>query len=77
MTPQDFIKLEAEVIRIVQKKDEFMVWKAVESGAFERVRLYAERLNYDVTLEEILLIIWAELCYRLPSGQVALTRVNL
>jgi hypothetical protein len=71
MSPQDFIKLEAEALKIVKKKDEFMVWRAVESGAMERARLYAERLDYNVTLEEILLIIWTELCFRLPAGKQA------
>jgi hypothetical protein len=71
MSPQDFIKLEAEALKIVKKKDEFMIWKAVESGAMEEARLYAERLDYDVTLEEILLVIWSVLCFRLVAGPCA------
>lgn len=63
MSPQDFIKLEAEALKIVKNKDEMMVWQAVESGAMERARLYAESLDYNVSLDEILLVIWASLCY--------------
>lgn len=62
MSLQEFIKLEAQALNIVKDKDNTMVWKAVESGAMEKVRLYAESQNYDVTLNELTSIIWSELC---------------
>lgn len=62
MSLEEFIKLEARALNVVKEKDSAMVWKAVECGAMEKVRLYAESLNYDVTLNELTGIIWAELC---------------
>ena len=62
MSLQEFIKLEARALRIIEHKDRSMVWKAVECGAMEKVRLYAESLNYDVALNELTAIIWGELC---------------
>lgn len=67
MSLQDFIRLEALALNIVKDKDNAMVWKAVESGAMEKVRLYAESQNYEVTLNELTGIIWNELCnYLIP-----------
>lgn len=62
MSLQEFIKLEARALNVVKDKDNAMVWKAVECGAMEKVRLYAESMNYEVTLNELTSIIWAELC---------------
>ena len=62
MSLHEFIRLEAKALEIVRKKDSTMVWKAVECGAMEKVRLYAESLNYDVKLNEVIGIIWSELC---------------
>lgn len=69
MSLSEFIKLEAQALVIVSNKDSAMVWKAVECGAMERVRLYAESLNYDVTLSDLTTIIWTELCYYLTPQQ--------
>jgi hypothetical protein len=66
---QEFIRLEAKALSIVQIKDHTMVWKAVECGAMEKVRIYAESVNYDVTLNELIGIIWAELCCHLDSTE--------
>ena len=63
MSLEEFIRLEARALRIIDKKDSSMTWKAVESGAMERVRLFAENHNYEVNLEEITDIIWNEICY--------------
>lgn len=68
MSLQEFIKLEAKALSIIKSKDNAMVWKAVECGAMEKVRLYAESLNYNVTLNELTGIIWAELCDHLSTG---------
>ena len=65
MSLEEFIKLEGKALSIIKEKDSSMVWKAVECGAMEKVRLYAESLNYDVTLDELTGIIWAELCFYL------------
>lgn len=70
MSLQEFIKLEAKALSIVQIKDSAMVWKAVECGAMEKVRLYAESQNYDVTLNELTTIIWTELCGYLSAPEV-------
>ena len=61
MSLQNFIELEAKALRIIEHKDKSMVWKAVECGAMEKVRLYAESLNYDVALDDLTAIIWGEL----------------
>ncbi|MBN1824144.1 MAG: hypothetical protein JW803_07490 [Endomicrobiales bacterium] len=71
MSLQDFIKLEARALSIVGRKDSTMLWKAVECGAMEKVRLYAEGLNYEVTLSELVDIIWCELCSYLTRGKAA------
>lgn len=62
MSLQEFIRMEARALDIVRAKDNAMVWKAVECGAMEKVRLYAESLNYDVVLSDLVTIIWTELC---------------
>jgi len=62
MTLQEFIEMEAKALRIIEHKDREMVWKAVECGAMEKVRLYAESRNYDVAINDITSIIWGELC---------------
>jgi hypothetical protein len=62
MSLQEFIRMEARALDIVREKDNAMVWKAVECGAMEKVRLYAESLNYDVVLSDLVTIIWTELC---------------
>ena len=63
MSLREFIKLEADALRIIQGKDASMTFKAVECGAMEKVRLYAESRNYHVSLSEIVDIILNELCY--------------
>ena len=62
MSLQDFIKMEARALSIIEHKDRSMVWKAVECGAMEKVRLYAESRNYDVAISDLTSIIWGELC---------------
>ena len=69
MSLQEFIKLESKALRIVEHKDSSMVWKAVECGAMEKVRNYAESQNYDVTLNDITSIIWVELCDYLSDSE--------
>ena len=69
MSLQEFIKLEAKALRIIEDKDRSMVWKAVECGAMEKVRLYAESLNYDVVLSDLTSIIWGELCNYLSVNE--------
>ena len=71
MSLQEFIKLESKALHIVENKDHAMVWKAVECGAMEKVRNYAESRNYDVTLNDITSIIWIELCEYLTSNEMA------
>ena len=71
MSLQEFIKLEAEALKVVKTKDNIMLWKAVECGAMEKVRLYAESVNYDVTLNELTGIIWAELSRYLNEHRYA------
>lgn len=68
MSLQEFIKLEAKALNIIKSKDNAMVWKAVECGAMEKVRIYAESLNYNVTLNELTGIIWSELCNHLTTN---------
>jgi hypothetical protein len=63
MSLREFIKLEADALRLIQGKDASMTFKAVECGAMEKVRLYAESRNYQVSLTEIVDIILNELCY--------------
>jgi hypothetical protein len=70
MSLQEFIKLESQALSIVQHKDRAMVWKAVECGAMEKVRSYAENRNYEVTLNDITSIIWGELCNYLSPDEL-------
>ena len=63
MSLQEFIKLEADALRVIQGNDASMTWKAVECGAMEKVRLFAENRNYQVSLSEIIEIILLELCF--------------
>ncbi len=63
MSLKEFIRLEADALRIIQGKDASMSFRAVECGAMEKVRLFAESRNYQVSLTEILDIILNELCY--------------
>ena len=69
MSLEEFIKLEAKALSIVKEKDSTMVWMAVECGAMEKVRLFAESVNYDVTLSDVTGIIWSELCFHLVPHQ--------
>lgn len=69
MSLQEFIKLEARALRVIETKDRAMVWKAVECGAMEKVRLYAESLNYEVALNDLTAIIWGELCNYLALSE--------
>jgi len=69
MSLQEFIRLESRALKIVETKDRAMVWKAVECGAMEKVRSYAESLDYDVTLNDITSIIWGELCSYLTTDE--------
>ena len=62
MSLQEFIRLEPEALSIVNEKDRTMAWKAVECGAMEKVRLYAESVNYEIGLTDVTDIIWTELC---------------
>ncbi|GEM_PF-3895727 len=62
MSLQEFIRLETEALSIVNEKDRTMAWKAVECGAMEKVRLYAESVNYEIGLTDVTDIIWTELC---------------
>ena len=63
MSLKEFIRLEADALKIIQGKDASMTFKAVECGAMEKVRLFAESRNYHVSLTEILDIILNELCF--------------
>ncbi len=63
MSLEEFIRLEARVLGAVKAKDPNMVWQAIECGAADRLRLYAESRNYNVSQEEMTQIMWAELCY--------------
>ena len=62
MTQHEFIKLEAKALSIVNNKDCMMVWKAVECGALETLRMYAESRNYDVNLNELVDVLWFSIC---------------
>lgn len=67
MSLEEFIKLEAKALNFIKEKNNEMVWLAVECGAMEKVRLYAEGVNYNVKLNDLVRIIWTELCFYLPS----------
>ncbi len=71
MSLQEFIKMESQALRIVENKDRSMVWKAVECGAMEKVRNFAESQNYNVTLNDITSIIWVELCDYLSQTELS------
>ncbi len=62
MTQREFIRLEAKALSIVNNKDCMMVWKAVECGALEMLRVYAEAKNYDVDLNELVDVLWFSIC---------------
>lgn len=70
MSLQEFIRMESKALKIVENKDRAMVWKAVECGAMEKVRNYAESRNYDVTISDITTIIWIELCDYLSNDEL-------
>lgn len=68
MSSQDFIRLEAQAFRLLEAKSPNIIMQAVECGAAEKVRQFAERHDYKVTLNEIIEVIWKEMCERLiPS----------
>jgi hypothetical protein len=71
MSLQEFIRMESQALRIVENKDRSMVWKAVECGAMEKVRSFAESQNYDVSLSDITEIIWVELCDYLTQNELS------
>lgn len=64
MTQQEFIRLEAKALSIVNNKDCMMVWKAVECGALDTLRIYAEARNYEVELNELVDVLWFTICSR-------------
>jgi hypothetical protein len=43
MGTQEFIKIEAAAIKVISDRNSQAVWEAVECGALEHMRLYAER----------------------------------
>jgi len=63
MSLSEFITMEAKILGTIKEKDPDMVWQAIECGAADRVRLYAESRNYNVSLDEMVQIMWAELCF--------------
>ncbi|HBU69866.1 MAG TPA: hypothetical protein DEE98_05725 [Elusimicrobia bacterium] len=65
MSFQEFIQLEVKAFNVLKSKDPDMVWKAIECGAAEKMRMYAENHNYDVKLEDLVNICWTELCYQM------------
>lgn len=70
MSLNEFIRLEAEAFDVLRNKDPNMVWKAIECGAAEKIRLYAESKNYEVSLNELLQILLIELCFNLAQGEI-------
>ena len=63
MTTQDFIKIEAEALSIIQKKDPAVLWDAVECGALEHIRIFAESQNYNVSISDLVHILWIDICF--------------
>lgn len=62
MSLQEFIRLEAKALSVLKDKDPDMLWKAIECGVAEKMRIYAETQNYDVNLNDLISVMWTELC---------------
>lgn len=69
MSFQSFILLEAQALDVIKRKDPGMVWKAIECGVPEKMRAYAEDHQYEVTKDDLVEIIWKELCEKLPTQE--------
>jgi len=65
MSFNEFIQLEAKAFGVIKNKDPDMIWKAIEYGVAEKMRMYAESHNYEVSLDDLVNILWTELCYQL------------
>jgi len=62
MSQQDFIKLEAKLFNVLKDKDPEIIWKAIDCGSAYRIRIYAESQNYNVNFEQMLSMLWLDLC---------------
>jgi hypothetical protein len=63
MTTQDFIKLEAEALKAVSKRDPAVIWEAIECGALEHIRFFAETQDYNVSVTDLVRILWVDITY--------------
>ena len=63
MTTQDFIKLEAEALKTIGKRDPAVIWEAIECGALEHIRCYAETQDYNVCVSDLVRILWVDITY--------------
>ena len=62
MSLQEFIKLEAKALSVLKDKDPAMLWKAIECGVAEKMRIYAESRDYEVDLNDLISVMWTEVC---------------
>jgi len=69
MLQQDFIKLEARLFNVLKDKDPEIVWKAIDCGSAYRIRLYAESQNYNVSFEQLLSLLWLDLCLNMKGAE--------
>ncbi|OGS17654.1 MAG: hypothetical protein A2219_01025 [Elusimicrobia bacterium RIFOXYA2_FULL_50_26] len=68
MSFQEFIRLEAKAFGILQSIGPQIVWKAIECGAAEKMRLYAESRGYNVTVDQMVKIALKELCISMDDN---------
>lgn len=67
MSQQDFIKLETKLFNVLKEKDPEIIWKAIDCGSAYRIRLYAESQNYNVSFEQMLSLLWLDLCLNMKG----------
>ena len=71
MSQQDFIKLEARLFSVLKEKDPEIIWKAIDCGCAYRIRLYAESQNYNVSFEQMMSMLWLDLCLNMNESSSA------
>jgi hypothetical protein len=62
MSLHEFLKIEEKARTMLTEKSPCLAWEVVQSGAFDRLRDYAATRNYDLSLDDVVQIVWYELC---------------
>ena len=71
MSLQEFLRMENEACAILAHKDPVMFWRAIECGAVDKARLFAESRDYAVSLDQLLQVMFFEVCLNMPYQNTA------